>query len=152
MNCSRREWCFGLPPRAILAALVALAVSRTEVRAAATSVLPSRAYRFEDLPAHTSAGNTFRPVLEGELHTGAYIELHESALVPGAMPHPAHHHVHEEMFLVREGSLEVTIAGKSSRLDPGSVAYVASNQEHGIRNAGTTEAQYFVLAFGKDQK
>jgi len=149
MNRSRREWCLGLTSRASLAALAVLAAERG-ARAAA-SVLPSRAYRFEDLPAHTSAGNTFRPVLEGELHTGAYIELHESALAPGAMPHPAHHHVHEEMFLVREGSLEVTIAGKSSRLDPGSVAYVASNQEHGIRNAGTTPAQYFVLAFGKDQ-
>jgi len=150
MNRSRREWCLGLTSRASLAALAVLPAERGAH--AAASVLPSRAYRFEDLPAHTSAGNTFRPVLEGELHTGAYIELHESVLAPGAMPHPAHHHVHEEMFLVREGSLEVTIAGKSSRLDPGSVAYVASNQEHGIRNAGTTAAQYFVLAFGKDEQ
>lgn len=151
MNCSRREWCFGLTSRASLAALALLATERG-MRAAATGVLPSRAYRFEDLPVHASAGNAFRPVLEGELHTGAYIELHESALAPGAMPHPAHHHLHEEMFLVREGTLEVTIAGKTSRLDPGSVAFVASNQEHGIRNAGAHHAQYYVLAFGKDQE
>ncbi|HEV2492888.1 MAG TPA: cupin domain-containing protein [Terriglobia bacterium] len=152
MNCSRREWCLGLTSRASLAALTALVTTHAEAHAAATGALPSRAYRFEDLPAHTSAGNTFRPVLDGELHTGAYIELHESDLAPGAMPHPAHHHLHEEMFLIREGSVEVTIAGKSSSLGPGSVAYVASNQEHGIRNAGTTDAQYFVLAFGKDEQ
>ena len=54
------------------------------------------------------------------------------------MPHPPHHHLHEEMFLVREGTLEATISGKSTRLGPGSVAFVGSNDEHGIRNPGTT--------------
>jgi len=28
------------------------------------------------------------------------------------------------------------------------VAYVASNEEHGIKNAGSTHAQYFVIALG----
>ena len=31
----------------------------------------------------------------------------------------------------------VTIAGRSANLGPGSVAYVASNEEHGWRNVGT---------------
>jgi mannose-6-phosphate isomerase-like protein (cupin superfamily) len=35
-------------------------------------------------------------------------------------------------------------------LGPGSVVFVASNEEHGIRNAGSTPAQYFVIALGKD--
>ena len=118
--------------------------------AAADPTLRSRAYRFEDLPVHRSAQNTSRPVLEGETHSGWHIELHESDLQPGGMPHPPHHHVHEEMFLVREGTLEVTIAGRTSRLGPGSAAFVASNDEHGIRNVGAEHAQYFVLALGRD--
>jgi quercetin dioxygenase-like cupin family protein len=44
----------------------------------------------------------------------------------------------------------VTIAAKTARLGPGSVAYIASNVEHGILNAGRTSAQYFVLALGTD--
>jgi quercetin dioxygenase-like cupin family protein len=51
------------------------------------------------------------------------------------------------MIFIREGTLEVTISGKSDKLGPGSVAYVASNEEHGWRNVGTTTAHYFVLAF-----
>ena len=98
-----------------------------------------------------SEQNASRPVLEGETHSGWHIELHESALQPGGMPHPPHHHVHEEMFLVREGTLEVTIAGQTSRLGPGSVAFVASNDEHGVRNVGRDHAQYFVLALGRDR-
>jgi quercetin dioxygenase-like cupin family protein len=56
----------------------------------------------------------------------------------------------EEMILIREGTMEVTIAGRSAKLGPGSVAYVASNEEHGWHNAGTTRAHYFVLAIGRD--
>ena len=146
MNCSRRDWCFELPA---LAALVASAAAAADAKP--ESSLASKAYRFEELPGRASGGNAFRAVLEGETHEGAFIELHESDLAPGDMPHPPHHHRHEEMFLMREGELEVTITGKTTRLGPGSVAFVASNQEHGVRNPGTTHAQYFVLALGKEQ-
>ena len=65
-----------------------------------------------------------RAILEGDTHAGVPIELHETELAPGQMPHPPHHHVHEEMILVREGTMEVTIAGKSAKLGPGSVGFV----------------------------
>jgi quercetin dioxygenase-like cupin family protein len=106
--------------------------------------------RFEDLPVQSSDGHALRRILEGKTHSGYAIEMHETDLAPGAMPHPAHHHAHEEVFLVREGALEVTIAGRASRLGPGSVAYVASNEEHGVRNPGSTHAQYFVIALGTE--
>ena len=47
--------------------------------------------------------------------------------------------------------MEVTISGKAAMLGPGSVAYMASNEEHGWRNAGTTGALYFIVAFGGNQ-
>ncbi len=137
MNCSRRE---GLV--ALLAALPSAGL------AAEKPALPSKVYRFEELRVERSEGNTFRPVLEGATHSGYQIEIHETDLAPGGMPHPPHHHAHEEMFLVREGMLEVTINGRSAKLGPGSVAFVASNDEHGIRNAGTAHAQYYVVAIG----
>lgn len=46
--------------------------------------------------------------------------------------------------------MEVTIAGRTVKLDPGSVAYVASNEEHGWRNVGASRARYWVLALGRD--
>ncbi len=137
MICSRREGLL-----ALFAALPAVGV------AAEKSALPSKAFRFEDLPVRKSDGSSFRPVLEGLTHSGCRLEVHETDLAPGGMPHPPHHHVHEEMFLVREGTIEVTINGRSTQLGPGSVAFIASNDEHGIRNAGETHAQYFVIAIG----
>lgn len=139
MTFSRREICLML---STLATGPGLAVE--------TAALPSKIYRFEDLPVRKNGGNQSRPLLSGALHDGKYLESHETSLAPGSMPHPPHHHLHEEMFLVREGTIEATISGQSTRVGPGSVIFVASNDEHGIRNVGTTAAQYFVVALGKD--
>jgi mannose-6-phosphate isomerase-like protein (cupin superfamily) len=139
MDHSRRELCLMLP--------AVLAFKGQSSRA----VLPSKAYPFDALPARASGGNQFRPVLDGTTHDGFHIELHETDLAPGGMPHPPHHHVHEEIFLMREGTLLVTINGRDSTIGPGSVAYVASGEEHGVRNTGSTHARYFVLELGSDQ-
>ena len=138
MKCSRREVCFWIP------ALMASPGWATEAS------ISSKIVRFEDLPVESGDGHALRRILKGRTHSGYAIEMHETDLAPGAMPHPAHHHAHEEAFLVREGTLEVTIASRASRLGPGSVAYVASNEEHGVRNAGTTHTQYFVIALGTE--
>jgi len=82
-------------------------------------------------------------------HTGDYLEAHETVLEPAAMPHPPHRHVAEELFLISKGTLEVTISGKRARLGPGSAFFIASNEEHSIRNVGSTPAQYFGITLGE---
>jgi quercetin dioxygenase-like cupin family protein len=112
--------------------------------------LPSKAFPFEQLPAKKSKnGNEQRAVLNGLTHAGCPLEVHITSLPPGGAPHPPHHHEHEEMILVQEGTMEVTISGKSTRLGPGSAAFVHSNEEHGWHNVGDTRAQYFVVAIGR---
>lgn len=59
--------------------------------------------------------------------------------------------MHEEAMFIKEGMLEVTIAGKASRIGPGSVVYVNSNDEHGLKNVGDAAATYFVLALGREK-
>ncbi|MBC8167223.1 MAG: cupin domain-containing protein [Bryobacteraceae bacterium] len=124
------------------------AVMAAELTAQKT-VLESKTYRHEDLTVRTNGENRSRAILNGLTHTSFPIEMHETELAPGLAPHPAHHHPHEEMILIREGTMEVTIAGSVSKLGPGSVAFVASNEEHGWRNAGTDRAKYFVIALGQ---
>jgi len=93
-------------------------------------------------------GAEIRPVLKGKLATEESLEVHETTLPPGGMPHPAHHHLHSEMWLIREGTVELTINGTSHVMGPGSVGFVHSNDEHGIKNVGTMAATYFVVAIG----
>ena len=137
MSLSRRDLTLLLPA---LAAANASAQKKT---------LPSHSYRFEDLPAKVSGENRSWAVLDGLTHSGFHIDMHETELGPGMAPHAPHHHEHEEMLMIREGEIEMTISGKTAKLGPGSVTYVASNEEHGVRNTGTARASYFVIAFGR---
>ncbi len=93
---------------------------------------------------------TSRQILNGLTHSGFEIDLHETELAAGQAPHSPHGHVHEEMVLVREGELDVTIAGQTTRICSGSAAFVASNEMHGWQNPGSAPARYFVLALGDD--
>ena len=90
-----------------------------------------------------------RLMLRGKLATGEGLEVHETTLAPGGAPTATtHHHWHSEMWLVREATIELTVNGKAYRLEPGSVGFVRSNEEHGIRNVGASAAVYFVVAVG----
>jgi quercetin dioxygenase-like cupin family protein len=111
----------------------------------APATLPSKTYRFEDLELK----GTSRAVFDGLAHSGFHIDLHGTELAPGAAPHPPHRHEHEEIVMVREGTLEITIEGKVTTAGPGSVIYAASNDLHGWKNTGSTKAQYFVIALGR---
>ena len=137
MHHTRRELSFLLP------ALVAAAQP-------AKPLLPSKSYEFTDLPVKVNEkthGET-RQVFDGTTHDGEPIDLHITTLAPGQMPHAAHHHVYEELIFIQTGKLEIIINDKISHVGPGSVVYVASNDEHGWKNVGDIPAQYFVLAIG----
>ena len=115
--------------------------------------LPSKCYDFRELPVkvESKTHNESRQVFDGYTHTAYPVDLHITTLAPGNMPHAAHHHEHEEAIFVKEGTLEVTISDKATRIGPGSVAYVKSNEEHGWKNVGAGPATYFVLALGREK-
>jgi len=111
--------------------------------------LTSRTYRYEDLPVRTTEAARSRAVFDGLSLNGFGIEMHETELAAGRAPHPPHHHVHHEMVVIREGTLEVMISGRGTTLGPGSVAYIVSNEEHGWKNVGTTVARYYIITLGR---
>jgi len=142
MAVTRRELC------SILPAVLIPAILPTEAIAEQDKPMPSAMFPFDKLPIRTPNNAQIREVLKGKLATGESLEVHETTLPPGGAPHAAHHHVHSEMWLIREGIVELTVNGTSYHLGPGSVGFVHSNDEHGIKNVGTTSATYFVVAVG----
>ena len=137
----------------LLPALLAAAAPAAEKGEKKDALLPSSCYPFDSLPVNKNPknGNEIRQVLTGTTHEGFPIDLHITTLQPGQMPHPAHTHVHEEMIMMETGTLEVVISGKPTRIGPGAVAFVKSQELHGWKNVGDGPATYFVLAIGHKQ-
>ena len=63
----------------------------------------------EDVVATKSNAASQRKYFDGVNHEGMPIESHESELPPGEAPHPPHKHVHEEMIVVFQGTMEVFV-------------------------------------------
>ena len=133
-----------------LAAMVPVLAAAQSKEAKKRSVLPSRCYKYEDLVVKKNGENESRDVFDGLNHGNTQLDIHITSLGPGQMPHAAHHHVHEEMVMLRTGELDITIEGKTTRVTAGSVVYVHSNEEHGWKNPGPGRAEYFVMAVGRE--
>jgi quercetin dioxygenase-like cupin family protein len=73
------------------------------------------------------------------------LECHVTTLNPGESAHAPHQHPDEEVVIIKEGTLEATVNGIVKRVGPGSVLFFSSNQMHGAKNVGTTQAVYHVI-------
>jgi quercetin dioxygenase-like cupin family protein len=126
-----------------LAALMAAAGAEAQ-----DAELHSAGYDFGSLPEHRSANGktTSRPVFRGLTSRSQLLAMHITELSPGEAPHPPERQAHDEVIVIREGTLEATLNGKVVRLGPGSVIFSAFNELNGWRNVGTTPAQYYVLS------
>lgn len=141
MSFTRREVCSLIP--VLMAVEIALPSSTSQ-----DDSLQSAVFGFDKLAVQDSGSAQIRPIMRGKLATGEQIEAHETTLPPNGYPHPPHRHVHSEMWLIREGTVELTMNGSSHRLGPGGLGFVRSNDEHGIKNVGLGPATYFVVAVG----
>ena len=111
-----------------------------------------KVFHYDELPVkHNGDVGESRAVVQGKLPTGEAIEVHQTTLMPGKMPHPPHHHSHSELLLIREGQVEYLSGGKTQPAGPGDIIFTASMLEHGLKNVGTVPAKYFVVAIGVQQ-
>jgi mannose-6-phosphate isomerase-like protein (cupin superfamily) len=150
-NLTRRDLCSAVPALGLLEGVFGDSAFARGFTTETVPTLPvqSEAFPFDRLPvSHSANGGAFRPVLHGRLPTGEVIELHETTLMPGQIPHPPHKHVHSELMMIREGSVEFEMDDRREVLGPGGVAYAASNTMHGLKNVGSVPANYFVIAIG----
>jgi mannose-6-phosphate isomerase-like protein (cupin superfamily) len=155
MKCSRRD--LGL----LIPSLVALGATALETRQASAQaatadpveklpVMKTQHFKYDQIPVTTNGKNKQRRMFTAKTHTGFKIESHQSEIAPGEVNHAPHQHLREEMMLIREGTMELTIAGKPYRMGPGDVGVIGSNEMHNAKNVGTSNATYFIVNIGRD--
>jgi mannose-6-phosphate isomerase-like protein (cupin superfamily) len=64
-------------------------------------------------------------------------------LRPGMSPHPPHEHPEDEFMVVTEGTGEISVEGKVTRVAPGSMMYCAGGKLHGVVNTGKTPFLFY---------
>jgi XRE family transcriptional regulator, regulator of sulfur utilization len=94
-------------------------------------------------PAGTSGMS--RSVLRAPTATLDELEIHVTALPAGKTTHAPHTHANEEIIVVREGTLDAFQNGKTTRVGPGSLLFMGSNEPHNVTNVGATTAVYHVI-------
>lgn len=137
---------------AALAAVGAVGAEAQTAPAGAEDLTVSHVFRFSEMEERPSAnGGWSRAVTHGTLATGEIVEVHETMLPPGQMPHPPHRHPNSEFILIREGKLQHLNEGVADARPvlPGDIIFNASNRLHGLKNIGTVDATYFVVSVSK---
>jgi mannose-6-phosphate isomerase-like protein (cupin superfamily) len=146
---NRRSFAALLP--ALAAGLPALAESQSGT--AQTAPTPA------DNPVQTGVYPGFTPPAEfagrkghsffhGMLPTDIGCEAHVSYLAVGAQHEPEEKHTHSEIWMVREGKVELMLNGTSHMLTAGDVGIAVAGTMHWVGNAGDTVASYFVIEVG----
>jgi quercetin dioxygenase-like cupin family protein len=128
----------------------ATAATRTAPKAGAAATaapgkLGSRVFEWSQLAVKSTKTGERRDIVNSPTTTLMNYECHVTGLKAHEAPHAAHHHPDEEIVLVKEGALDVTMHGATTRAEAGSIIFAASNEEHGWRNAGDTAASYYVM-------
>lgn len=107
-----------------------------------------RVYAWNDLEVENKKTSQRRQILEGNTPDLEYFEVHATTIPAGEIPHSGHtHNDTEEMIIIKEGELKVTLGEESKILGAGSVVVIMPGDEHSIYNAGETSATYYILKF-----
>jgi quercetin dioxygenase-like cupin family protein len=106
---------------------------------------------FKPTPPKAGAqeGHSSSHYLNGMLKAGNIrLEMHESTIQPGAQHEAVGTHLHSEIWLVREGTAELTTNGVARTMVAGDVGICVAGDKHFIANTSDKPVTYFVVTVG----
>lgn len=142
----RREFAVLLP---VLLAGSGLVVEGADGQGAGLPVVESGVYKPTPAKAGSMAGHSSSRYLAGMLKAGDIrLEMHESTIQPGAEHEAVGTHRHSEIWLVREGTAELTTNGVARTMVAGDVGICCAGDKHFIANTSDKPVTYFVVTVG----
>ena len=112
---------------------------------AGAGTLKSSVFDWEKLKATPTAKGERRNVVDSPTVTCTNLESHITTLRGGEDAHASHRHPDEEIIIVKEGTMRATVNGAVHEGGAGTIFFFASNDEHGLKNIGTSNATYYVI-------
>ena len=143
----RREFATMLP------ALLAAAALAPEAAEGQEKLPMLQSGVFKPAPyAAAMAGHSSSRYLIGMLKAGNIrLEMHESTIQPGADHEAVGTHLHSEIWLVREGTAELTTNGVARTMVAGDVGLCCAGDTHFVANTSKAPVTYFVVTIGSPE-
>jgi XRE family transcriptional regulator, regulator of sulfur utilization len=88
-----------------------------------------------------------RQVLDGPTATVDLLHVHVTTLAVGKASGEPVRHLQEEVLIVKDGEVEVSLDGTTQKAGPGSILFFAAGAVTALRNVGTTPATYYVVYY-----
>jgi len=132
--------------------IVTLAVAQTHAapKPPAAKMTESTAVDWKDLKAEARPNGERRAVFDNPTVSLANLECHITTLKVGESSGAPHTHdtngLVEEVTVLKEGTVELTMKDRKQTIGAGSVFYFAPKDLTGIRNVGSTPATYVVIS------
>jgi (S)-ureidoglycine aminohydrolase len=109
-------------------------------------------YKWAELPVKMDAEREVRSVFKGTCPRFKSMEIHATTQKQGAKPRPAHaNEDREELIIVKEGKLKVTIGAQSAVLGAGSIVLLLPQEMHTLENIGDGPLTYYVMRYQSEK-
>lgn len=119
-----------------------------ELEKLAPDYIQSGIFRWGNLAVEKNNGRIKRPILDGNTTFLSSFQVHAMTIAAGeAAPKSSTQSDIDELIIVKEGQLQVTIGEQEKIIGPGSVVLAVANEAHRILNSGATPATYYRLQY-----
>ena len=113
----------------------------------------SGVYTWAELPTKKGHQRIGRKIMEGTSPHFSFLEIHATTQQKGVKPSPVHSQENkEEVIIVKEGLLKMTIDDKSELLPAGSVVLIPPMANQTMENVGDGPLTYYVMMFSSKKE
>jgi mannose-6-phosphate isomerase-like protein (cupin superfamily) len=106
------------------------------------------AWTFQEGERFPCAGNEYVMLVPREVTDCCEVVLER--IDSGGSTPPNAHLTFNQVFIILEGTAEITIGDEKRHLSAPAVAYIPKNTQHFVRNLGTAELQYVYITIWPD--
>lgn len=124
----------------------------TSLVSMAQDSVKAKVYAWNEILVDKDSNSYRMQFVHGPTRSLADLEIHLTELDPGKSLLPHIYPDVEELVIVKEGNLKITIKGKPTIIGPGGVALIMPGDENSFENTGKVLATYYVLKFRSGQR
>lgn len=134
-----------MPKKVILLAVLFLATANLKAQ---TQELLSGVYHVDKIETQNGLANKTKVKVKGSTTDLEMLSMHSSTLEPGKTNHPPRALMdREELIIVKEGPITITINDTAKILTTGSIALIEAGDTQSFHNASDKVVSYYVLGF-----